>query len=106
MRITVLHTPDSKFGPYTVVYGLEAWPLGTRRNRGWEKAAVIYQRPATPDEIQEQRESSRFLCFRNRSWEELVADEAKYGVDANALAARWWARRGGLAPSHDHGCVA
>ncbi len=85
MRITVLHTPTSKFGPFTVVYALATWPAGTRRNRGWESTATIYVREATPTEVEEARTCPRMISYRYRSWAALVADEAKYGVDAEAL---------------------
>jgi hypothetical protein len=84
MKITVLATPRSKFGPFTVVYDLARWPEGTRRNRGWEGASVVYEREATSDEIEEQRQSPRMLCFRNESWDQLAGDEARYGVDAES----------------------
>lgn len=89
MKITCLATPNSKFGPYTIVYGLAAWPEGTKRSRGWMTAAIMYEREATPDEDEEQHQSPRFICYRNESWDQVVSDEAKYGIDANAERKAW-----------------
>lgn len=95
MKITVLSTPNSKFGPYTVVYNMAAWPARVVASRGWNGPSVgtVYERPATEIEIEEQRQSPRYLCFRNKSWEHLVGDEAKYGVDAVAARDVWRASR-------------
>lgn len=94
MKITCLEMRNSKLGRYHVVYGLAAWPDGTVTARGWKNAITVYEREATADEVAEQRESPRFLCFRYPSWAQLAADEAKYGVCANAARAAWRAVRG------------
>lgn len=86
MKITVLRCPNSKYGPYHVVYGLDAWPAGTRRNRGWENASVVYEREATEGEMMEQRTAYRYICYRYQTWSGLVEDEMRAGVDVLALA--------------------
>lgn len=85
MRITVLDCQGSKFGRYHLVYGLASWPGGTRQNRGWNNARVVYERPAHPYEEAEQDDSPRLMCYVYRDWETLSADEAKYRFDADAL---------------------
>lgn len=96
-KITVLETPNSLRGPFTVVYNLAGWPEGSRRNRGWEKAHIVYEREATADEIAEMKESTRFLCYYNTGWAQVITDEARYGVDAEAAKAAWRARLRGEA---------
>ncbi|MDA8232771.1 MAG: hypothetical protein M0006_15680 [Magnetospirillum sp.] len=92
MRITCLSTPKSKFGPFTVVYDLYKWPAGTRRNRGWENAPVVFERSADPREIEEAKASPRFISYRYKSWEGVVNDEARFGFDANTLRDAWRGR--------------
>jgi hypothetical protein len=46
----------------------------------------MYTREATAQEVQEAQKSKRLLGFRYATWQEVVDDEAKYGIDANALA--------------------
>jgi len=84
MKITILDCPKSKHGRYHLIYGLNSWPAGTIKNRGWNNASILYERQATPEEAAEQENAWRFLCYRYREWGELVKDEAKYGIDANA----------------------
>lgn len=90
MKITVLDCPKSKSGRYHLVYGLSAWPKGTRHNRGWANARVIYSRQATQEEVDEQEACMRHLCWQYKDWDLLVADEAKYGVDANLARDRYY----------------
>ena len=91
MKISVLETPNSAKGRFAVVYALATWPERTLRHRGWLNALLVYERPATPDEVQELRESYRYLAFRYPDWPALVADEAKYGVDADDQKRSFWA---------------
>lgn len=91
MKITVIETPNSAKGRFAVVYALATWPERTLRHRGWLNARLVYERAATPDEVLEQRESFRYLAFRYQDWVALVADEAKYGIDADDHKCRFWA---------------
>lgn len=84
MRVTLIETPGSSMGEYAIVYDMQAWPKNTVRNRGWRNAHVLYERDATADEVEEQRQSPRYLAYRYKSWDQVVADERKYAVDAVA----------------------
>jgi len=53
------------------------------QHRGWFKDEVIYARPATDREMAEQAAATRHTCYAADSWEEIVADEARFGIDAN-----------------------
>ena len=90
MRITLLHCPKSKHGPYHLVYHLAAWPAGTVRSRGWTSARVIYEREAKPAEVQEYLASTRYPSWRYRTWQELRDEEALYGVDADTERDRYY----------------
>lgn len=89
MRITVIETPTSKKGKFAVVYKMSAWPHGTLKNRGWLHAAVRYERDATPDEEMEQAAAWRFVAYRYNTWAEVVSDEEKFGIDADAEVEKW-----------------
>lgn len=82
---TVLHTLRSKKGVYTLVYDLERWPEGTRKNRGWVDAPVIYERWLSAEEKADYADVTRFQAWRYRDWQDLVNDEAMYGFNANQL---------------------
>lgn len=83
--VTVLDCPQSTHGRWHLVYHLRAWPTGTIRSRGWAAARRVYERPMTDAEIAEYRAAARYPCWRYRTWGELREDEARYGVDADAL---------------------
>ncbi len=87
MKITCIKAPASSQSQwkYVIVYGWSAWPARTLVHRGWHRYLTVYVRPATPDEIEEQHISKRYLAYRYHSWQELAEDEAKYGIDADAL---------------------
>lgn len=99
MKITCLETPSSRYGQYVIVYALAAWPKGTVKSRGWENARVVYEREATEDELAEARCSNRFLCWRYKSWEGVLNDEALYGIDANHVHEQWREERYGTSHS-------
>lgn len=84
MRITVLETLSSRKSRFVVVYAMASWPERSLQHRGWLNARLVYDRPATPYERQEAAESTRYLAFRYPDWAALAADEAKYGIDADA----------------------
>jgi|ERR1051325_7699611 hypothetical protein len=81
--VTCLRCPRSSKRLYVIVYDLHSWPMRVIRHRGWFKDEVIYCRPATGREVAEQATTMRHICYASDSWEEIVADEAKYGIDAN-----------------------
>lgn len=83
MRITCIATPTSSMGQYAIVYNMAAWPERTLKARGWLNARVVYERQATEYESLENSESKRYLAFRYDSWAEVLADKAKYGIDAD-----------------------
>lgn len=85
MKVSVLHCPRSKYGPYHVGYGLSAWPSGTRRNRGWDNARVLYEREATEGEMMEQETAYRYICYRYLTLSGLFEDEMRAGVDILAF---------------------
>lgn len=89
MPITCVYTPDSTKARYVIIYDMEVWPERSLRAKGWLNARRIYIRPKTPYEIEELRESRRFMAFHYQSWEELTTDEAKYGIDADACRDRF-----------------
>jgi hypothetical protein len=85
-NITCLRVKETpRNGKYVIVYNFKAWRAESLRMRGWLNAEKIYTRPATPQEKQEAADQTRELAFRYHTWEELVEDEARYGIDANAL---------------------
>lgn len=92
MKITLLDCPKSKHGRFHLVYDLAAWPAGTRHNRGWDGAHVIYEREACPKEVKKQAVSYRFICVVYKDWNVLAADETEYGCDANALRDNYYTR--------------
>lgn len=81
--VTCLRCPRSSKRLYVIVYDLHSWPMRVIEHRGWFKDEVVYARPATDREIEEQSETMRHICYAADSWEDVVADEAKYGIDAN-----------------------
>jgi hypothetical protein len=85
--ITVFHTPRSTRSRFVIVYGEENWPVRSLAAKGLENAEVVYRRPATLIEKQEQLDAYRYLAYRAKKWGDVVRDEAKFGVDANALGA-------------------
>ena len=86
MNITVIETPGSGGGEYAVIYGMAAWPERTLRHRGWLRARIVYERPATADEVEEQRASPRHLAWRYPNWLSCASDEQRYGVPITASA--------------------
>jgi hypothetical protein len=89
MPITLVDNPNSTKGRFAVIYDMEAWPERSLKAKGWLDARRIYIRPKTPYEIEELKESRRFMAFRYHTWEQLKADEAKYGIDADACRERF-----------------
>lgn len=81
--VNCLRCPRSTKRLYVIVYDLHSWPMRVIQHRGWFKDEVIYARPATDQEIVEQAAATRHICYAADSWEEIVADEARYGIDAN-----------------------
>ena len=83
MKVTCLHTPESSKGQYAIVYDMERWPERTLKHRGWLVAArMVFIRPATVDEVQELEGAMRYAAFRYDDWQQVMNDEAKYGIDA------------------------
>jgi len=80
MKVTCVETPNSSKSAYAVYY--DNWPASTLKHRGWD-GPVVYRRDATDKEKIEAKESMRYLGFRYQSWDEVVEDEAKYGIDAH-----------------------
>lgn len=81
--VTCLRCPRSTKRLYVIVYDLHSWPMRVIQHRGCFKDEVIYARPATGLEMAEQAGATRHLCYGSDTWEEIVRDEARYGVDAN-----------------------
>lgn len=71
MNVTVVKTPNSKFGEYAVYYGV--WPSSTLRQRGWEN--IFYVRGATKDEVEEVEKSMRYVGYRFKTLSDLVESE-------------------------------
>lgn len=55
------------------------------RAKGMLNSERLYIRDATPEEIEEISQLKREIAFFYETWEHLVEDEAKYGIDANKL---------------------
>jgi len=85
MKITVIETGKSKMGAFAIIYGYRSWPERVLRHRGWWDAHIIYERPAHPDEEEEQVAAWRYLAYRYADWSALAGDEEKFGFDANRL---------------------
>jgi len=83
--VTCLRCPRSTKRLYVIAYDLHSWPMRVIEHRGWFKDEVIYARPATDREMAEEAAATRHICYAADSWEEIVADEAKYGIDANRV---------------------
>lgn len=81
--VTCLRCPRSTKRLYVIIYDLHSWPMRVIEHRGWFKDEVIYARPATDREMEEEAAAARHICYAADSWEEIVADEAKYSIDAN-----------------------
>lgn len=81
--VTCLRCPRSGKRLYVIVYDLHSWPMRVIEHRGWFKDEVIFARPATDREVKEEAAAMRHICYGADSWEQVVADEAMYGVDAN-----------------------
>ena len=81
--VTCLRCPRSSKRLYVIVYDMHSWPMRVIEHRGWFKDAVIYARLAIDRETEEQAEAMRYICYAADIWEEVVADEARYGIDAN-----------------------
>jgi len=81
--VTCLRCRRSTRRLYVIIYDLHAWPVRVIEHRGWFKDEVIYARPATDREMEEAAAATRHICYATDSWEEIVADEAKYGIDVN-----------------------
>lgn len=81
--VTCLRCPRSSKRLYVIVYDLHSWPMRVIEHRGWFRDEVIYARPATDREMKEEAEARCYICYAADSWEQVVADEAKYGIDAN-----------------------
>jgi len=87
MLVTLLHCPQSLFGPFHLVYDLAQWPDGTVRSRGWSKALTLYVRYGTAVDALAAEGATRYLCWRYRDWDSLRADEARCGIDADRCRA-------------------
>lgn len=101
MKVTVIETPSSDMGALALIYDMKGWPERTLRARGWLNAHVIYERDATAAEAEDQRQSPRYLAWRFESWEKLVNDEAREGIDAEECRRRWRAQLLGEDGLHD-----
>lgn len=81
MVVTLLHCPQSKHGPYHLVYNISSWPRGTVKNRGWLNAALLYCRDGTQQDEQVAAGAWRYQCWRYLCIDLLRADEARCGID-------------------------
>ena len=81
--VTCLRCPRSGKRLYVIVYDLHSWPMRVIEHRGWLRDEVIYARPATDREMEEEAAAMRHICCGADSWEQVVAGEAIYGIDAN-----------------------
>ena len=81
MNVTVVKTPNSKFGEYAAYYG--AWPSATLRQRGWEN--IFYVRNATKEETDEAEKSMRYVGYRFKTLAALVESESAKRFDVYRL---------------------
>lgn len=73
LKVRYYRLPSGRNEGFAVVFG--EWPKGSLRTRGYSAKRMVYSREATPEEIADVKNLSRFCCVLYKTAESLIGDE-------------------------------